>query len=90
MRAYKLLTIATAAENDWQLPQELPTGETFSLTGKQTYGFLDLHSGFFTHIAHVENDVNVLGTEIESLPRAARKDKLREAEEKKWDEEYYM
>lgn len=81
--------ILQAAENDWQLPQELPA-EPLHTGLKQPYGFLGLHSGFFTHIAHVENDVNVLGQDVETLPASARRGKLVEADEKKWDEEYYM
>lgn len=79
-----------AAENDWQLPQQIAPVEELLTGQKQSYGFLNLHSGFFTHVAHAENDVNVLGLDIETLPASERSGKLRESEEKKWDEEYYM
>lgn len=63
---------------------------SLNLGRNQTYGFLDLHSGYFLHVAHVANEVNVLGTGVETLPVADRKKMLLESEEKKWDEEYYM
>ncbi|KZV84436.1 SHQ1-domain-containing protein [Exidia glandulosa HHB12029] len=82
--------ILQAAENDWQLPQQVAPVEELLTGQKQSYGFLNLHSGFFTHVAHAENDVNVLGLDIETLPASERSGKLHESEEKKWDEEYYM
>ena len=51
---------------------------------------MDLHTGFFAHVAHVPNEVNALGHDVESLPKNERRTKLRDSEDKKWDEEYYM
>ncbi|KAJ7474795.1 SHQ1-domain-containing protein [Mycena latifolia] len=71
--------ILLAAENDWQIPQEVPSADpsiTMALT--QTYGFLNLHLGYFKHVAHTEN---------ESRERRIKRWKH---EDEKWDEEHYM
>ncbi|KAG9102647.1 hypothetical protein FRC06_001521 [Ceratobasidium sp. 370] len=85
---------AKAAENDWQIEQTAPDEDldpprlsTGSLT---TYGFLDLHTGYFVHVTSTENEVNELGAEAENATLARRRE-LREAnEENKWDEEHYL
>ena len=49
-----------------------------------------MHTGFFRHVAHTENEVNELGPDAESyLPDERRKCRLQH-EEDKWDEEHYM
>ncbi|KAG2147152.1 SHQ1 protein-domain-containing protein [Suillus cothurnatus] len=59
--------ILEAAENDWQFPQTiLESSSPLQLSTKRYYGFLDMYTGYFTHVAHTENDVNELGSEAES------------------------
>ncbi|KAH7107471.1 SHQ1-domain-containing protein [Auriculariales sp. MPI-PUGE-AT-0066] len=81
--------ILQAAESDWQLPQHLPHTSVHAAQ-RQPYGFLQLHTGYFEHIAHVPNEINALGGSIETLPVIERPAKLRLSEDDKWDEEYYM
>lgn len=68
----------------------MPDVPALNTGDRQPYGFLDLHTGLFAHVAHVPNEVNALGHDVESLLKSERRIKLRESEEGKWDEEYYM
>lgn len=82
----------TAAENNWQIEQTLSSDDSPSVSAstKIAYGFLDLHTGYFAHVTHTENEVNELGAEAENATLARRRE-LREAnEDNKWDEEYYL
>jgi protein SHQ1 len=78
----------SAAENDWQIEQELPTSLKTSV--QQPYGFLDLYTGYFMHVAHTENEVNELGVDVESYSPAERRQKRVQHENDKFDEEHYM
>ncbi|ELU44625.1 PIH1 domain-containing protein [Rhizoctonia solani AG-1 IA] len=83
-----------AAQNDWQIDQEAPDDELLdagpSISTCTPYGFLNLHTGYFTNVIHTENEVNELGAEAENSTLARRR-QLREAsEEAKWDEEHYI
>ena len=49
-----------------------------------------MYTGYFTHVAHTENDVNELGSEAESCLLEERRVKRLNHEEMKWDEEHYM
>ena len=91
MFAVTMAHIIAAAENDWQLKQELPVSDSsFKTSISQKYGFLDLHTGFFQHVEHTENEVNELGAAAESAgPSERRKARLLH-EDEKWDDEYYM
>ncbi|KII89034.1 hypothetical protein PLICRDRAFT_40686 [Plicaturopsis crispa FD-325 SS-3] len=83
--------ILEAAENDWQLPQEVPEPlDTLHTSVSKRYGFLDMHSGYFTHVGHSENEVNELGPDAETCPLAERRNKRVKHEDSKWDEEHYM
>ncbi|GLB35367.1 putative SHQ1 protein [Lyophyllum shimeji] len=81
--------ILRAAENDWQLPQEVPE-PPLSTSVQKYYGFLNMHSGYFRHVTHTENEVNELGADAEVCTVAERRRKRLQHEEQKWDEEYYM
>ncbi|RDB24070.1 Protein shq1 [Hypsizygus marmoreus] len=81
--------ILQAAENDWQLPQEVPE-PPLSTSIQKYYGFLDMHSGYFRHVTHTENEVNELGSDAETCTPSERRRRRSEHENKKWDEEYYM
>ncbi|KAG5647129.1 hypothetical protein DXG03_001084 [Asterophora parasitica] len=81
--------ILAAAKNDWQLPQEVPEPQ-LSTSLQKYYGFLDIHSGYFRHVAHTENEVNELGPDAETCTRAERRRRRVQHEDKKWDEEHYM
>ena len=81
--------IYAAARNDWHLPQIVPESETISLTPAQ-YGFLDAYSGYFSHVAMTENEVNELGPDGERLTLRERREKRIAHENDKWDEEYYL
>ncbi|KAF8205956.1 SHQ1-domain-containing protein [Mycena galopus ATCC 62051] len=83
--------ILLAAENDWQIPQEVPTADpSISTSLTQPYGFLNLHSGYFRHVGHTENEVNELGTDAETCTLRERRLKRWKHEDEKWDEEHYM
>ncbi|KAG2349569.1 SHQ1-domain-containing protein [Suillus weaverae] len=80
-----------AAENDWQFPQTIAEPSSpLQLSTKRYYGFLDMYTGYFTQVAHTENDVNELGSEAESCLPEERRAKRLQHEEMKWDEEHYM
>ncbi|KAF7791274.1 hypothetical protein EIP86_002288 [Pleurotus ostreatoroseus] len=81
--------ILEAAQNDWQLKQEVPE-PTIKTRAEVPYGFLSRYTGYFRHVQHTENEVNELGAEAETLSFAERRRKRMEHEEEKWDEEYYM
>jgi protein SHQ1 len=68
-------------------PEPLPALHTSSV---RPYGFLNMHSGYFKHVSHVENDVNELGSDPETCPVDERRRRRLKHEEEKWDEEYYM
>lgn len=83
--------ILEAAENDWQFSQTIvESSSPLQLSTKRYYGFLDMYTGYFTHVAHTENDVNELGSEAESCLPEERRAKRLQHEEKKWDEEHYV
>ncbi|KAG0705046.1 SHQ1 protein-domain-containing protein [Suillus ampliporus] len=83
--------ILQAAENDWQFPQTVAeSSPPLQLSTKRYYGFLDMYTGYFTHVTHTENDVNELGSEAESCLLEERRAKRLQHEEMKWDEEHYM
>ncbi|KAF9452242.1 SHQ1-domain-containing protein [Macrolepiota fuliginosa MF-IS2] len=83
--------ILEAAENDWQLPQQLPQDEPLLDASLQKYyGFLDTHSGYFNHVTHTENEINELGVDAETCSPDERRRRRIQHENEKWDEEYYM
>ncbi|KAI0781128.1 SHQ1-domain-containing protein [Trametes elegans] len=83
--------ILQAAENDWQLPQTVPEPlPPLQTTVERRYGFLDMHTGYFRHVEHTENEVNELGTDAEQCPPPERRARRLRHEEQKWDEEHYM
>lgn len=49
-----------------------------------------MHSGFFTHVSHTENEVNEIGTDTETCTPEERRRRRVAHEDKKWDEDYYM
>ncbi|RXW17973.1 hypothetical protein EST38_g7889 [Candolleomyces aberdarensis] len=80
-----------AAANDWRLPQQVPEGlPELQLSVEKPYGFLDLHSGYFRHVAHTENEVNDLGSDAEMCSRDERTRRRIKREDEKWDPEHYM
>lgn len=80
-----------AAESDWQLPQDVPEPlPTLNLHAEKRYGFLDMHSGYFTHVSHTENEVNELGPNAEVCTLSERRRLRLKHEDEKWDEEHYM
>ncbi|KAJ7582824.1 SHQ1 protein-domain-containing protein [Mycena floridula] len=81
--------ILQALENDWQLPQKVPEPLP-SLIPRTKYGFLNLHSGYFTNVTYTDNEVNELGGEAEICSPEERRQKRLAHEEKKWDEEHYL
>ncbi|KAG6897304.1 hypothetical protein C0992_002746 [Termitomyces sp. T32_za158] len=81
--------ILKAAENDWQLPQEIQEPQ-LNTSIQKYYGFLDMYSGYFRHVTHTENEVNELGDDAETSSVAARRQTRLRHEDDKFDEEYYM
>ena len=80
-----------AAENDWQLPQTVPEPlPALQTSVERRYGFLDMHSGYFRHVAHTENEVNELGVDAETCSPEERRARRLKHEDEKWDEEHYM
>ncbi|KAJ7457260.1 SHQ1 protein-domain-containing protein [Mycena galericulata] len=83
--------ILHAAENDWQIPQEVPSSDSpITTVVTQTYGFLNLHSGYFKYVSHTENEVNELGSDAETCTAQERRSRRQKHEDEKWDEEHYM
>ena len=83
--------VAAAAENDWQLPQSVPEPlPQLQTSAERRYGFLDMHSGYFRHVEHSENEVNELGVDAETCPPQERRLRRLKHEDDKWDEEHYM
>ncbi|KZT28545.1 SHQ1-domain-containing protein [Neolentinus lepideus HHB14362 ss-1] len=83
--------ILEAAENDWRLPQAVPEAlPPLETSAQRLYGFLNLHSGYFTHVEHMENEVNELGKDAEACPLEERRRRRLRHEDEKWDEEHYM
>lgn len=80
-----------AAENDWQLTQEVPEPLSQLKTSPEyRYGFLDMHTGYFRHVGHTENEINELGADAETISPGERHKRRLKHEDEKWDEEYYM
>ncbi|EIW60559.1 SHQ1-domain-containing protein [Trametes versicolor FP-101664 SS1] len=83
--------ILEAAENDWQLPQTIPEPlPPLQTAVERRYGFLDMHSGYFRHVEHAENEVNELGPDAETCAPHERRQRRLKHEEQKWDEDHYM
>ncbi|KAI0080565.1 SHQ1-domain-containing protein [Panus rudis PR-1116 ss-1] len=83
--------ILEAAENDWQLKQDVPEPlSELKTSATYPYGFLNLHSGYFRHVEHTENEVNELGADAETSTARERRQRRLKREDEKWDEEYYM
>ncbi len=78
-----------AAENDWHLPQQ-PPDDSIQISTKQHYGFLDMYTGYFTHVSHTENEINELGIDLEKLTPYERRERRVKRENEKWDEDHYM
>ncbi|KAJ7763147.1 SHQ1 protein-domain-containing protein [Mycena maculata] len=68
----------------------LPGDRPLTTILTQTYGFLNLHSGYFKHVSHTENEVNELGPDAETCPVQERRARRWKHEDEKWDEEHYM
>ncbi|KAF8528229.1 SHQ1 protein-domain-containing protein [Hysterangium stoloniferum] len=80
-----------AAMNDWRLPQQVPDETPQLATSQQhTYGFLDMHSGYFRHAAHSENEANELGPDAETLGPDARRMRGEQRVQRKFGEDYYL
>ncbi|KAI0690061.1 SHQ1-domain-containing protein [Cytidiella melzeri] len=83
--------IYEAAENDWQIKQDISTSEPLLKTSaQQPYGFLNLYTGYFQHVEHTENEVNELGADVESSHSQERRQKRLKHENEKFDEEHYI
>ncbi|EPT05845.1 hypothetical protein FOMPIDRAFT_1026741 [Fomitopsis schrenkii] len=83
--------ILCAAENDWQLTQEVPEPLSQLKTSPEyRYGFLDMHTGYFRHVGHTENEINELGADAETISPGERHKRRLKHEDEKWDEEYYI
>ncbi|KAF8531649.1 SHQ1-domain-containing protein [Gautieria morchelliformis] len=80
------------ARNDWQFPQQLPEAvpPQLATSHQRTYGFLDMHSGYFRHVTYTENEANELGPDAETLGQNERRRRGEERVNKKFDEEYYL
>ncbi|KIJ30310.1 hypothetical protein M422DRAFT_187329 [Sphaerobolus stellatus SS14] len=82
-----------AEKNDWRLPQAIPSNTpqvNLSTSLQKTYGFLDLHSGYFRGASYSQNEANDLGGDAETLPPDGRAKRGEERVEQKWDEDYYL
>ncbi|KAF9566264.1 SHQ1-domain-containing protein [Agrocybe pediades] len=80
-----------AEENDWQLPQEVPSSlPDFTLTPQAHYGFLNMHCNYLRHATQTENEINELADDAEVLTETERRSRRLAHEKEKWDEEHYM
>jgi protein SHQ1 len=80
-----------AAQHDWQITQTVCESlGTLQISAQKHYGFLDMYSGYFTHVVHTENEVNELGADAETLTAQERRAGRTQHEDEKWDEEHYM
>jgi protein SHQ1 len=61
-----------------------------NIAAQKQYGFLDMHSGYFRHVSHTENEVNELALDAESCAVSQRHERRLKHENDQWDEEYYM
>ncbi|KDR81812.1 hypothetical protein GALMADRAFT_221678 [Galerina marginata CBS 339.88] len=83
--------ILEAAQNDWQLPQEVPSPlPPLNISQQVRYGFLDMYSGYLRHVTHTENEINELGDEAEECSNERRRARRVKHEDEKFDEEHYM
>ena len=83
--------LATAAENDWQLPQAVPESDTApGLTVENYYGFLSRHKGYFLNVQHTDNEVNELGPDAEQCLPPHRRPLRIKRENVKWDPDHYL
>ncbi|KAF8631428.1 hypothetical protein AX17_005105 [Amanita inopinata Kibby_2008] len=81
--------ILDAARNDWQLPQ-VPESPAIETSLQKHYGFLNMHSGYFKHATHTENEVNELGADAEICTIHERGRRRIRHENEKFDAEHYM
>jgi protein SHQ1 len=80
-----------AAQNDWQYPQREPeVSNAIAMPDQARYGFLNMHSGYFTNVSYTENEVNDVGNDIETCPLQRRREKRMKRENNKWDDEHYL
>jgi len=87
----KKAELHAAAENDWQVPQEIPEPlPRLNISIEKRYGFLDMYSGYFRHVPHMENEVNELGDDTEFCPPDERRKRRVKHEDDKFNEEHYM
>ena len=49
-----------------------------------------MYSGYLTHVALTENEVNELGADAETMTPQMRRERRIAHENEKWDEEHYM
>ena len=49
-----------------------------------------MYSGYLTHVALTENEVNELGADAETMTLQMRRERRIAHENEKWDEEHYM
>ncbi|KAL1680813.1 SHQ1 protein-domain-containing protein [Schizophyllum commune] len=80
-----------AEENEWQYPQTVPEPlDSLNIKPEKPYGFLNMYSGYLTHVALTENEVNELGADAETMTPQMRRERRIAHENEKWDEEHYM
>jgi len=73
------------------MPQVVPEPPSHLYTAEEKrYGFLDIYTGYFRHVANTANEVNELGSDLETLSPDERRTRRLLHENEKWDEEYYM
>lgn len=93
--------LLNAEKNNWLLPQNPDTtpgqssfDSTFTTTTSpyRSYGFLDLHSGYFRHAssAFSDNEGNELGPDIEKLTPMERRARGKKKVDAKFDGSYYL
>ncbi|KAM6500853.1 SHQ1 domain containing protein [Amanita muscaria] len=81
--------ILDAARNDWRLPL-VPDKVQIETSSQAWYGFLNMHSGYFRHVKHSENEINELGPDAETCRVDERRAHRIGNEDRKFDAEHYM
>ncbi|KZO95211.1 SHQ1-domain-containing protein [Calocera viscosa TUFC12733] len=78
-----------AEKHNWHLPPT-PSEPLISTRLSHPYGFLNLHSGYFSRVTDSDNEVNIFGEEAEKLSERERWEGMLANEEEKWDPEHYF
>ncbi|CAG8506979.1 901_t:CDS:2 [Ambispora leptoticha] len=81
------LYLLIALDFDWEIEQEIPKQPELLITAR--YGFNGQYNRYFTHVQETCNEINEIKDPESSTFESRHRDRI-EAEDLKFDEEYYM